>query len=81
MDTRSRQHIELVVDALAMRVDPAVDHETLTAVVEADFKRYESARIKEIVPVLVERDIRQRLISRGTRRQRRNRADHARSRA
>ena len=43
MQTVSRQHIELVVDAFAPHADPVVDHETLTAVVEADFKRYESA--------------------------------------
>jgi hypothetical protein len=81
MDTQSRQHIEQVVDALAARVDPAVDHDTLTAVVEADFKRYESARIKDFVPVLVERDIRERLVLRGVRRQQRRRRDQVGSRA
>jgi hypothetical protein len=80
MDTSSRQHIDLVVDALAARVDPFVDHETLTAVVEADFKRYESARIKDFVPVLVERDVRQRLVGR-SRRRRRDTTDQVTSRA
>jgi hypothetical protein len=69
MEHRGHQQIELVVDALATRVEPAVDHDTLTAVVEADFKRYESARIRDFVPVLVERDIRQRLATRRSRRQ------------
>jgi hypothetical protein len=67
METMTRQHIDLVVDALTDRVDPSVDHETLTAVVEADFKRYESARIQDFVPVLVERDVRQRLLNRARR--------------
>jgi hypothetical protein len=69
MEHRGHQEIELVVDALAPHVEPAVDHDTLTAVVEADFKRYESARIRDFVPVLVERDIRQRLATRRSRRQ------------
>jgi hypothetical protein len=81
MDSQSRQHIEHVVDALTDRVDPGVDHDTLTAVVEADFKRYESARIKDFVPVLVERDIRQRLVRRGVRRQQRRQLDQVGSRA
>lgn len=53
--------IERVVLSLESRDDPGVDHDTLTAVVEADFRRYDSARIKDFVPLLVERDIRARL--------------------
>lgn len=54
--------IERVVLSLESRDAPGVDHDTLTAVVEADFRRYDSARIKDFVPVLVERDVRARLI-------------------
>ena len=54
--------IERVVESLESRADPGVDHDTLTAVVEADFRRYDSARIKDFIPLLVERDIRARLV-------------------
>jgi hypothetical protein len=52
------RRVERVVTALESRVDAGLDHETLTALVEADFHRYDAARITDFVPVLVERDVR-----------------------
>jgi hypothetical protein len=66
MDTRQ---VRSVVESLESRVKTPVDHDTLTAVVEADFHRYDSARIKDFVPALVERDVRARLVMIGARRQ------------
>jgi hypothetical protein len=43
-------------------VGTRVDVETLAMVVRADFQRYESARIRDFIPALVERDIRDRLL-------------------
>lgn len=60
MDTK---HVRSVVDSLESRVKTPVDHDTLTAVVEADFRRYDSARIKDFVPALVERDVHARLVT------------------
>jgi hypothetical protein len=67
MDAKHTHDIALVVDALSARTDTLVDHDTLTAVVEADFRRYDSARIRDFVPVLVERDVRERLVRRRAR--------------
>jgi hypothetical protein len=66
MDPRQ---VRSVVESLQRRAKAPVDHDTLTAVVEADFHRYDSARIKDFVPALVERDVRARLITIGARRQ------------
>lgn len=58
-----RQQIEQVVDALETGVGSAVDRDILAAVVEADFDRYAAtARIKAFVPILVERDVRARIL-------------------
>jgi hypothetical protein len=57
-----RKQIDRVVDAIASDELATVDRDTLTAVVEADFHRYETrARFTDFVPVLVERDVRARL--------------------
>ena len=63
------KQVRSVVESLERRVKTPVDHDTLTAVVEADFHRYDSARIKDFVPALVERDVRARLITIGARQQ------------
>lgn len=60
MDTKQ---VRSVVESLESRAKTPVDHDTLTAVVEADFHRYDSARIKDFVPALVERDVRARLVT------------------
>jgi hypothetical protein len=56
--------IDLIVESVQSRIDQPVDADTLSAVVAADFKRYDSARIKDFVPALVERDVRDRLLRR-----------------
>ncbi len=60
-DVMAPRSVMSVVEALEGRVD-AVDRDTLIAVVEADFRRYDGARIKDFVPVLVERDVRAQLL-------------------
>jgi hypothetical protein len=58
-----RQRIDQVVDALESGVGSALERDVLAAVVEADFGRYEStARITAFVPILVERDVRARIL-------------------
>ncbi len=52
------QRVLRVVAELERRVGAGMDRDLLTAAVEADFHRYDSARIKEFVPVLVEREVR-----------------------
>ena len=62
-DVLKRRDVDLVVDSLEAGVGRGgVDHETLAAVVAADFRRFDSARIKDFVPVLVENDIRARIL-------------------
>jgi hypothetical protein len=55
------QQRRVVVDALEARFGDVVDRQTLDAVVQADFSRYAQARVKDFVPVLVERDVSARL--------------------
>ena len=58
-----RIQIEQVVDALETGVGSEMDRDILAAVVEADFDRYSAtARIKAFVPILVERDVRARIL-------------------
>jgi hypothetical protein len=58
-----RQQIDQVVDALESGIGSAMERDVLAAVVEADFDRYAStARIKSFVPILVERDVRARIL-------------------
>lgn len=62
-DAQKRREIDVVVDSLEAGVGRGVlDHDKLEAVVAADFGRYASARIKDFVPVLVERNVRDRLL-------------------
>jgi len=56
------KNVDQIVRSLRERVETPVDEQTLTEVVEADFTRYDSARIKEFVPALVERDVREQLL-------------------
>jgi hypothetical protein len=53
-----------VMDALKTQFGDAVDPDVLEAVVEADFARFEDATIKDLVPVLVEKDVRERIVRR-----------------
>lgn len=63
-DTLKRRDVDLVVDSLESGVGRGVvDHDTLTAVVAENFTRYASARIRDFVPVLVEHNVRDRLLS------------------
>ncbi len=64
MDSGSdRQRIEQVVRALETGVGNAVDRDILAAVVKADFDRYAAtARIQAFVPILVEREVRARIL-------------------
>jgi hypothetical protein len=64
MRATNSRNVDLIVKGLRTRVEPTVDDETLTALVEADFTRYERARIRDFVPALVERDVRERLLRR-----------------
>jgi hypothetical protein len=50
--------IATVVDALEARSGRGVDHDTLVKVVKADFGRFSAARVKDFVPILVERNVR-----------------------
>ena len=58
--------VGVIVTSLRDRLETPVDDETLTEVVRADFKRYERARIRDFIPALVERDVRERLLRRPT---------------
>ncbi|MGZ4688967.1 MAG: three-helix bundle dimerization domain-containing protein [Acidimicrobiia bacterium] len=61
-DAKNRQAVDRVVDALEVGVGRVVDHDRLLAAVEADFRRFDGARIRDFVPVLVENDIRARIM-------------------
>jgi hypothetical protein len=61
IDDTTCTRVERVVEALADECGN-IDRDTLTVVVEADFRRYSStARVQDFVPVFVERDVRARL--------------------
>jgi hypothetical protein len=49
-----------------IRLTTPVDDDTLTEIVRADFTRYDPARIRDFVPVLVEGEVRERLPGRPT---------------
>jgi hypothetical protein len=59
----SRQ-IELVVQSLRARLGMAVGLDLIRAEVEAGFAAYSQARVREFVPILVEADVRSRLVRR-----------------
>jgi hypothetical protein len=57
--------IDSVVAAIGAEYPDQIDHETLHAMVEADFERYTAnAKIIDFIPVFVERDVRERLARR-----------------
>jgi hypothetical protein len=58
----NQRAVDQVVGVIEAGVGRDVDHQSLQSAVEADFKRFEGARIKEFVPVLVENDIRSRIV-------------------
>ena len=53
-----------VMSSLEAEFGDAVDHDVLEAVVDADFARFDDATIKDFVPVLVEKDVRERILRR-----------------
>ena len=62
-DAAQRQAVDGVVHRLEAGVGRAVDHDRLQAVVEQDFHRFDDARIRDFIPVLVENDIRARILT------------------
>jgi Arc/MetJ family transcription regulator len=64
MPATAEDKVEFIVSSLRDRVETPVEDDILAEVVRADFKRYDSARIKDFVPALVERDVRERLLRR-----------------
>ncbi len=65
-DESNEKKVALIVSTLRDRLHTPVDDDTLTEFVRADFTRYEQARIRDFIPVLVERDVRERLLRRPT---------------
>jgi len=53
-----------VMMSLEAQFGEAVDHHVLEAVVDADFAMYDDAHVKDFVPVLVEKDVRARILRR-----------------
>ena len=66
MTATIHKDVDVIVASLLERIATPIDLDTLVAVVRADFRRYDSARIKDFVPALVERDIREQLLNRPT---------------
>jgi hypothetical protein len=64
MPAKAEDKVRLIVSSLKDRVETPVEDDILAEVVRADFKRYDSARIRDFVPALVERDVRERLLRR-----------------
>jgi hypothetical protein len=64
MPAKAEDKVNLIVSSLKDRVETPVEDDILAEVVRADFKRYASARIRDFVPALVERDVRERLLRR-----------------
>jgi hypothetical protein len=62
-DAKQRQDVEQVMVSLEAGVGRAVDHDQLQAAVEADFRRFDGARIRDFVPVLVQNGIRARIMN------------------
>jgi hypothetical protein len=56
------RHIELVVVSLQVRLGASVDPTLIRAEVEAQFAAYAHARIRDYIPVLVEAQVRSRLV-------------------
>jgi hypothetical protein len=56
--------VAVIVASLRDRIETPVDDATLTEVVRADFRRYDRVKIRDFVPALVERDVRERLLRR-----------------
>jgi hypothetical protein len=50
-----------VMTSLEAQFGEAVDHHVLEAVVDADFALYDNAHVRDFVPVLVEKDVRERI--------------------
>jgi hypothetical protein len=62
-DAQQQKTVERVVGLLEAGVARRVDHDRLRAAVEADFHRFDGARIRDFIPVLVESDIRARILT------------------
>ena len=61
-DVETQRAVDQVVGLLEADVGSAVSREALHAAVETDFERFDDARIKGFVPVLVENDMRSRIV-------------------
>jgi hypothetical protein len=61
-ETDAREAV--VVDALETRFGDRVDRTTLEALVSAQFARWSQARIRDFLPILAEKQLRQRLTHR-----------------
>jgi hypothetical protein len=61
-DSSHRRQIERVVQSLRARLDATVGLDRIKAEVEAGFAAYSQARVRDFVPILVEADVRSRLI-------------------
>ena len=58
----SARQIEVVVQSLEGRLGAAVDSVRIRAEVEAQFAAYAHARVRDFVPILVEIQVRSRLL-------------------
>jgi hypothetical protein len=56
------RHIELVVRSLRTRLGAAVGLDLIRAEVETGFAAYSQARVRDFVPILVEAEVRSRLV-------------------
>lgn len=61
-NAKTQRSVNQVVGLLEAGVGSDVSHDALQAAVEADFERFDDARIKDFVPVLVENDMRARIM-------------------
>jgi len=62
-DAKHRHAVDRVVGLLEAGIAHSVDHERLHAAVAADFHRFDGARIRDFIPILVESDIRGRILT------------------
>ena len=56
------RQIEMVVRSMQVRLGVSVDPALIRAEVEAEFATYAAARVREIVPILVESNLRDRML-------------------
>ena len=61
VDAVSTRNIEIVVRSLQARLGVGTDPVLIRTEVEAEFARYQAARVREFVPILVEHQVQARL--------------------